>query len=183
MTTSSSQAELARPVDLSRLGDGEAVHRVVASAPERAALARRFDLPAIDALSAEVRLRRVRGGAAIRLSGRLSARVVQSCVVTLEPVPADIAETFSILFADRQERPETVMIGDEADEDWPEPLPEGPLDIGEVVAQQLSLALDPYPRAPGAAAEAAWQNAGGGRESPFAPLAVLKGGKGSAGKA
>ena len=42
------------------------------------------------------------------------------------------------------------------DEELEEALPEGPLDLGELVAQEFAVALDPYPRAPGAAFKPVW---------------------------
>jgi hypothetical protein len=57
-----------------------------------------------------------------------------------------------------------------------EPWPEGSLDIGEAVAQELAVALDPYPHAPGAALESAWQPEAAAEESakPFAALEKLR---------
>ncbi|MEM7023065.1 MAG: DUF177 domain-containing protein [Pseudomonadota bacterium] len=91
-------------------------------------------------------LDRCADGRTIRLCGRLEAEVVQSCVVSLEDVPATVAETFECRFA-----PAGVDLADDLawDEDL-EQLEGAELDLGEVFAQQLSLALDPYPRAAGA---------------------------------
>ena len=58
--------------------------------------------------------------------------------------------------------------------DLPEPLPEGALDLGETVAQQLSLGLDPYPRAPGSELDSRWRGETGPPQGPFAGLAALK---------
>lgn len=166
-------AEFSRPVEISRLGDAETVHDIEASPVERAALAQRFGLLALDSLSATVRLRRVRGGAAIRLSGRLTADVTQACVVSLAPVEDHVEDEFTVLYADSGPADETA-IGADADVELPEPLPAGPLDIGEAVAQQLSLALDPYPRAPGVEVDRKWSETREGRENRFARLAALR---------
>ncbi|HEX7970110.1 MAG TPA: YceD family protein, partial [Stellaceae bacterium] len=90
----------------------------------------------------------------------------QACVVTLEPVAARVEDSFALLYgAAEEEGAEEVVLSGEVE--LVEPLPDRLLDIGEVVAQQLSLALDPYPRAPGAVAEAPQE----GLASPFAALA------------
>lgn len=174
-------SEFSRPVDLARLGDEENVIEIEASDAERTGLAARFGVIAIDALRAKLALRRIRGGAGLRLSGRLMADVRQACVVTLEPVSQHIEEDFEVLYAGDATHEESA-IGPESDIAWPEPLPHGPLDVGEAVAQQLSLALDPYPRAPGAEVKGEWGGEGGKvKVKPFAALDKLRRGPRSSG--
>jgi hypothetical protein len=167
------RAEFSRPVDLARLGDAEAEYDIEATEPERAALADRFGLIALGALSAKVRIRRIHGGAAIRLSGRLIADVTQSCVVTLDPVDSHLEEDFTVVYAAETSNDESAL-GADSEIAWPEPMPEGPLDVGEAVAQQLSLSLDPYPRAPGIELDRRWSGEGHESASPFARLAALQ---------
>ena len=156
--------EFSRPVDVARLPQGEAVYDVAATPAERAALADRFGLLALDRLEAQVRLTRLAGGF-LRLSAELSADVTQACVVTLEPVAAPVEDSFELLYGPADEGAKEVVLSGEVE--LVEPLADGLLDIGEAVAQQLSLALDPYPRAPGVVAEAPQE----GLASPFAALA------------
>ena len=160
--------EFTRPVDVGRLPPGGAIYGLKATPAERAALARRFDLLALDRLEAEVRLERLAGGL-LRLSAALRADVAQACVITLEAVRGRIDEPFTVLYRAGAEAGETAVMLSGASE-LVEPLPGDVLDIGEAVVQQLSLALDPYPRAPGAAAAMAPE----GRVSPFAALAKWK---------
>jgi uncharacterized metal-binding protein YceD (DUF177 family) len=164
--------EFPRPVDLARIGDAGTRIAIEANAAERAALAKRFSVPSIDSLRAELELRRIRGGAAVKLAGQLTADVTQSCVVTLEPVTQHVEEAFEILYSD-DVTDEQSAIGAVSDIAWPEPLPEGALDVGEAVAEQLSLALDPYPRAPGVGLEPRWTGEGDAAK-PFAALGKLK---------
>ena len=174
--------EFSRIVAVLRLEQGEVVEAISAGEQERLALARRFGLVALDSLSARVSLRRIGRGPVVRVAGRLSAEVVQTCVVSLEPVRNRVEEDFVLLYA-----PEGSGEGHghvlEAgfgleDDDWPEPLEKGQVDIGEAVAQQLALALDPYPRKPGVRLEdVIGPREGGGMDepsgSPFAALARL----------
>lgn len=169
-----SEPELSRPVRADTLGAAPRVVQIEAKPGERQALARRFGLRALDSLEAEVSLHRANEDIVGR--GRLSAQVVQACVVTGEPVPARIEEEFDLLF-----RPEPT---EGAGEDEVE-LGEDELDVmfydgalvdaGEAVAQTLALNLEPYPRAGGAAE--ALQEAGvqdEGSAGPFGALAGLK---------
>ena len=155
-------------------------------AAEREALARRFDLLALEALTAELRFEPAADApGAIRVSGTIRARLVQRCVVTLEPVPSALCESIASLYA-----PPEDLSGREvevpAEGEAPEPLPEDGIEACEVVAEHLALLLDPYPRHPDApvapftyaagdgaagdgAADDADPNAG-----PFAALGQLK---------
>jgi uncharacterized metal-binding protein YceD (DUF177 family) len=173
--TPSDTVEFSRPVEIHRLGDSELVHKISATAEERAALARRFDILAVDRLEAKVTLRRTRAG--LKLAGRLDADVVQACVATTEPVPATVSHDFTVIYGDISEGADVEIDLDENDP--VEPMPEGALDIGEAVAQELALALDPYPRAPGAAIDQRWIEPESEAKpvNPFAALAKLTKGK------
>lgn len=161
--------ELSRPFAVDRLGEGGAEERIVASPAERAAVAKRLDLLALDRLQATLNLRLIAGGTLLEIAGRIEAAVVQSCVVTLEPVPADLSLPVEIAYALTRAAPEEDE--ESVDPNAPEPLPLGGLDLGEEVVQLLSLGLDPYPRAPGAALP---QEAASAPDHPFAKLRELK---------
>ena len=145
--------EFSRRLVVDTLGVDGGEREIEANPAECRALAKRFRLEAVASLTATLRLIRLRGGQAgmVRVRGRLVAEVVQNCVVTLEPVPARVEESFNALFA-----PEAEVGDDEAlfdpfaeEETVPEAMANGVIDLGELTAQHLSLALDPYPRAPG----------------------------------
>ena len=145
---------------------------------ERAALAKRFDLIAIEALTARVRLFRTLArdgsGDVVRVVLDINADIVQRCVVTLEPLRARIAERgveTEFVLAAAPEAREVVFMPDDADP--PEPLHGERIDVGELVAQHLALALDPYPRTPGAEPERDGLD-GGRRDPPFAALGRLR---------
>lgn len=143
---SQAKPEFSRPIELARLGALEAVYPIAATSAEREALARRFDLLALDRLEAEIRLQRLARGM-VRVSGSFAAEVVQACVITLAPLAARLADRFTVLYGPG-EADETVVLDYESD--LVEPLEGSVIDIGEAVAQQLAVALEPYPRAPGA---------------------------------
>lgn len=185
------EPEFSRVVGRGEIARGETLRDIAADERERAALARRFDLLALDSLEARLRLRpegsQGRPGL-VTLEGRLSAAVVQRCVVTLEAVPAVVEEELALLFSlagpGEPGGPAAAMEVevDAEGEDPPEPIGPQGLDLGEVVAEQLALALDPYPRAPGADLAALADDVGvsGVAEQPdapagpFAALAALK---------
>jgi hypothetical protein len=155
--------EFSRPIALARIGPHRLRETIAANGAERAALCRRFGLLALDRLTAEVELSRERGprsrgssggGDVILLRAAFAAAFVQSCVVTLEPVPGELSQNFALRYGPPDAEmlagvPEAIEItGDEAETF--EPLDGETIDIGEAVAQEFSLALPAFPRVPGA---------------------------------
>lgn len=137
--------ELHRPVAADRVGAAGLEVTVEANAAECAALARRMRLPDVLALRCDFRLVRLTADC-ILAEGHVCASVVQTCVISLDDFAAEIDERFRVRF---------VPVGQESDDPDPEADDEigysgGALDLGEAAAEQLALALDPYPRAPGA---------------------------------
>jgi uncharacterized metal-binding protein YceD (DUF177 family) len=162
--------ELSRTFVVDPLPEIGLTFEMTATADERAALARRFDLINLDALSARGTVQPGDVPGWVVLEGRIEAEVVQSCVVTTEPVPAAVSSEFRRIFAPPVEEGAELELDPLADE--PEPLPGSRLDIGEIVAEELSLALDPYPRIPGAEpTDIAGQDEASG---PFAALERLR---------
>jgi uncharacterized metal-binding protein YceD (DUF177 family) len=140
--------EFSRLFPLARLGAEPFRQRIEATAEEREFLAQRFDLLVLDRLAAEVELRR-QGGEVVFLEAEYDAEYEQSCAVTLDPVRGAVAGRFSLIYgpADSEE-PEIAV---SAEEPAFEPLACDAIDIGEAVAQELSLALPEFPRHPDAA--------------------------------
>ncbi len=158
--------EVHRPIAVGHIGAAGLDVTVQATADELAILAPRMGVPAVLSLTCAFHLHR---DAAHRLvgHGHLRAEVMQTCVVSLEDFRATVEEKFSVFF---------VPSGEEAGDDDPAEPDEiiyenDVLDLGEAAAEQLALALDPYPRAPGAELP---DSASDPEENPFAALAALK---------
>jgi uncharacterized metal-binding protein YceD (DUF177 family) len=173
-----SSPEFSRPIDDARIGSVETVHEISATQAECSALARRFGLLGLARLEARVRVRRSHAGTQLHLVGHLTADVTQACVVSLEPVENHVEEDFTVVYGELAEDDDVSVDVDE--ESAVEPLPAGALDIGEAVAQELALALDPYPHAPGVALESGAEadQAPAERPNPFSVLANLRKTKG-----
>jgi uncharacterized metal-binding protein YceD (DUF177 family) len=136
--------EFHRPLSLDRIGPHGLDLTVEATSAECSALAERMNLPAVLALSCTFHL--VREGRDIVLArGALRALITQTCVISLDDFDAAVEEVFQVRFVPSGE--ETDDLDPEADDEIPF---EGNLiDLGEAAAEQLGLALDPYPRMPG----------------------------------
>ena len=141
-----------RLCDVSRLSAGGDQETLEATPEEREALARRFGLVALNALSAKLKVARATAGS-IRVSGTAVAEVEQICVLTLAQFTSTLSFPVEELFRAARGgggRLEAV----EAFEGDGAPLVVGQsIDLGELVAQDLGMTIDPYPKAPGAAFE------------------------------
>jgi hypothetical protein len=168
---------LSRPLSLIEVPPEGLDIKIVASEAERAALAEINALSAIHALEAAVCARRWRGDG-LEVTGELRARLRQTCVVTLDEFDSEIVEPIELRFAPpkdaprpRSRRHEPAPIAQNAlDDDPPDPLIGGGVDLGAVVSEFLTLALDPYPRKPGAEFMEPAPEQEDGVASPFAKL-------------
>jgi uncharacterized metal-binding protein YceD (DUF177 family) len=161
--------ELSRLIPLDRIRADDLPFKVESTADERDAVAGRLQESLVQALTCDFVLRRQIGtkrGGEIAADGRLRASVQRECVVSLELFVEQIDEKFHLRF---------VPEGSESEDDDPDSADEVPyagtvIDLGEAAVEQLALALDPYPRKPGAALPDDFLDAPSG---PFAALAKL----------
>lgn len=145
----------------------------------RAEIAAFLDLTTIDRLTVKLRAVRFRGG--MRVTGRLEAEIVQPSVVSLEPVRQSISEAVDRVFLpgaqkDFADDADTDLFVDPDGEDIPDHFDGNEADLSDLIIETLSLAVDPYPRAPGESA-AVVGDAEDPSDKPFAALRALKPGK------
>lgn len=149
-----------------------------ATAEELAGLARALDVLSCERFAATYAITPL-GERRYLFSGTLDAELTQACVVSLEPVPAHLSETFSIELAPADALEDELPVAAEREVSSVadvEPIEDGRIEAGAILFGVLSAALDPYPRKPGVAFD--WvdpkhkPDAGGG--GPFAALAKLK---------
>ena len=169
--------EFARPQRVDTIGDDARTIEVDADAQERAALAKRFDLIGIERLTGKFTIRRDAAG--IVAEGRVTAAVTQACSITGDPLPATVDEPVALRFvAEEDAGQDEVELGD-SDIDVI-PYDGGTIDLGEVAAETMALALDPFPRGPNA--EVVLKEAGVLSEEQAGPFGALAGLKDRLGK-
>ncbi len=166
------------PVIVAQIPDGGLHRDIKADAGVRAAMARIAGLRDVLAADASFDVRPKRDGQ-IQVTGRVHARVGQTCVVTLDPIENVIDEEIDLTFAPPEQIPEMADLVDDDGEseidmpDPPEPILNGLIDLGRVATDALFLAIDPYPRKPGAVFEPKPETEDP-EEHPFARLKDLK---------
>lgn len=160
------------PLDVDTISDA-GLQRVIQATPEIcASVARLAEVRAVSDLKATFDLTRT--GDVVHVTGRVTAQVGQDCVVTLEPLETVIDEPIEVLYAPVPDE------GTEAheerrqktEEEPPEPLIDGTIDLGAIACEFLILGIEPYPRKPGVEFNPPEPEPDG--PHPFAALAALK---------
>lgn len=134
------------PVRLHQIGAG-VTRTLTPDAAARAKIARALDLASLEAFEADVNLTPSAGG--WTLKGRVRASAVQTCGLTLEPLPVEIDAPFSVSLAEPVDETSDEIVITLEDES-PDVVEDGQIDLGLYAVEQLALRLDPFPRKPGA---------------------------------
>lgn len=129
---------------------------LVAEQGDLAAIAAHLGVASVEALKASYSLSR--NGERVKLEGMIRAGLHQTCIVTLDPFPVELNVPVKLDFAPEAEIAAMAKPSedDEIDievllneEEPPEPVVDGMIDLGAVTLEFLALSLDPYPRKPG----------------------------------
>ena len=158
------------PIRLDQVGKGTG-RRLVADEAQRAILAEQLELDSLDLLEAEVEV--LPWGRDYEIKGAFRASILQTCGVTLEPLPSQIEGRFSVKASEtpREEEHDPHMeIGLETP-DPPVLIENGEIDLAAYVIEHLALEIDPFPRKPGVEFEPPVTEP---EPSPFAVLAQLR---------
>lgn len=175
MTDETIKPPLERDFDLGRLSDAGEEIVFAPTGDDLVKLAQWADVASIERFSATIDLTRKSLGN-FHYSATIEADLTQNCVVTLEPVVSHISMSFTRdLHLSRTTRsvPSAVEVLAPADDDGPEEIDSPHYDVAGPVLEEFSLAIDPYPRAPGVAFESPLPPVEEA-ENPFAVLKRLK---------
>lgn len=175
-------------VDVDDLGESGIRVQIAPNAQQKTDLARRLDVAAVEDIAADMTVSPSKGGI-IHVTGRFTAKIEQTCVVTLEPLHNVIEEEIDGWFSDqdqmvsfakvkkdqqvRKAHAEVELLDESED---PEQVINGRIDLGELVTQHLSLSIDPYPHKEGAVHKYTDENKKADKTSPVRrnPFEVLK---------
>ena len=163
------------PINVAQI-PGDGLHREIeADARARAIMAEAAGLRDMTFLRAAFDLAH-RSGGRVHVTGRVQAKVGQTCVVTLEPIDNEIDEEVDLIFAAEEIAPQVAAQNDDGESavaEPPEPIENGMIDLGRLATDALFLAIDPYPRKQGAVFEVRHEAADPG-DHPFAALKALQ---------
>ncbi|GAC1042614.1 YceD family protein [Rhizobium sp. No.120] len=175
----SDETPFSYPVKVGHISANPVDVHIEADDRELVGLAALWNVLSVGKLEADLKISRWKRDG-VRIKGNVKAKIVQACVVTLEPVESDIDEDFEHIFVPEDSklaRAPSVdageMILDPDGPDLPETFTGDTIDAGAVVAEFAALAIDPYPRKPGVEFEAHIEDTGEDDRKP-SPFAVLK---------
>jgi hypothetical protein len=150
---------------------------IEANEDERRSLAEALGILEIAKLTADIEVR-VLHGRTLSVKGEIAAAVVQTDVVTLEPIPQIVAEEIDVTLVPAEGpapvgRPNEASAGT-ADLEAPDVYRHGRIDLGAIAREYLAMGLNPYPRGEGAEFPGHVEDSPAAEDSPFAKLAALK---------
>ena len=155
------------------------LHRDIEADPAaRAAMAETAGLREMPAAHASFDLA-LTGGGRVHVTGRVQARIGQTCVVTLDPIDSAIDEPVDLMFIPVEQLAQFSRPADDGPDgeaeaaDSPEPIENGVIDLGRLATDVLYLAIDPYPRKADAMFEPQVE-AADPEDHPFAALKALR---------
>ena len=138
------QPEFSKIIDTNKLNDEEKVEKITASPSERKALAKRFKITGINSFSATVTLNKEENGD-VKVAGEIAANVTLNSIISLEDFDMDLKDSFKVIFTRSYKEDEGNI---DINEDI-EPLIGSEIDIGELAAEYLALAIPPFPKKDG----------------------------------
>jgi len=143
-------AEFVKWINVERIKREPITFAFTATENELADVAQRLEIVGLNFLEVSGDIHRKEGCKQLEMTATFKTEAVQSCVLTLEPVIQKIEVEFSgsYTFDKRDvtlENAEYVVSLDE--DDLPEVIEGGRIDVVHAVCEQIALALDPYPRA------------------------------------
>jgi uncharacterized metal-binding protein YceD (DUF177 family) len=147
------------PVKVGHISANAVKVHLEANEAERAALRDQWNVSDVLSLTSDLQIARWKKDG-VKIKGRVQAKIVQACVVTLEPVESDIDEPVEAIFVPENSRLARIaandsgeMILDPEGPDLPDTFTGDTIDVGLAVTEYAALAIDPYPRKSGATFE------------------------------
>jgi uncharacterized metal-binding protein YceD (DUF177 family) len=168
---------LERVYDLNRLSEAGYETTIVLGPEERERIAEWADVSNVNRFEGRVSLRR-NGLNRFSYTAHLEAEIVQACAVTLEPVSSNISIDFTRALHLVPQLKKMVDFSAElspaaGDDEVPEEIDSTRFDLAAPLLEEFSLAIDPYPRAPGVSFDSPEEEREPA-ESPFAALRAFK---------
>lgn len=179
------EAEWSHFFDIQNLKGGKQRLSIGANDTQRQDLSRRFGILSIESLTADITIQNNKGNASVKTTGKFQASITQECGITGAPVTTDLSGDIEGWFTDpdriipitKARRDKAIKEGQELqilpEHEDPEPFIDGKIDLGELVAQHMSLTIPPYPKADDADFEGDHLTAGDqdpAFDNPFAKL-------------
>ncbi|WP_438749183.1 YceD family protein [Pararhizobium sp. O133] len=167
------------PVKVANISANAVTVHLEANEAERVLLRDQWNVSEVLSLTSDLQIARWKKDG-VKIKGHVKAKIVQACVVTLDPVEAEIDEPVEAIFVPENSRLARIaatdsgeMILDPEGPDLPDTFTGDTIDVGLTVTEYAALAIDPYPRKAGATFEERVESSQKDDVRPN-PFAVLK---------
>lgn len=138
--------EFSRIINVHALGVEPHIIKFSATHNEKERLRERLELLALSSFEIKCQVFHDFMNSRVRIDAMLHAELTQACVLTLAEVKEIVCEPISLeLITKRMEEDATNHFFDDGPEEI-ELSADGTVDMGEIFAQYLSLAMNPYPK-------------------------------------
>ncbi len=164
------------PLAVEDMGSGTKTYHLTATPQQLAYIAEVLKVDGITSFSAELDVRFSRKAHRIDINGRVEADVEQTSVISLEKFVRHYAPAFSLFYDTELTEKQLREMSFEFDDDVPDIVENGKIDLAGIAMEQLALALDDFPRKDGEVFEfkSEFDEETTLKANPFAALAKLK---------
>ncbi|MBR1648116.1 MAG: DUF177 domain-containing protein [Alphaproteobacteria bacterium] len=170
------QKEFSYPLIVAEIPQKEQHYHIIADEKQKKSLAHILKIPEVRELKADFNLKSDYKTSLLYINGHISSALVLQSVITLENFSKNYDFDFELVFDTRATLDTQKEEGKEWDDNTPEIVIGGMIDLGDIAVEQIALRLDDYPRQDGEEFnfKSEFDDNDIKKENPFAVLASLK---------
>lgn len=168
------QKEFSYPLQIDELGQGEQNYKLKADKAQLETLTEILQVPAVNSFEAELKLRFQKKRGILEVYGLVKANLSLVSVISLEPFDKDYSSEFKIVYDTNAKYEDIYGEDDDIEEDVPDIVYDGKIDLGDIAIEQIALVMEDHPRKEGEEFNAVIDDAEPVKNNPFAALAKLK---------
>jgi len=168
------QKDFSYPLKIEDMGQGEQTYKISANKAQLLTLAEILQVPAVNNFAADISLMFQKKRGILNVTGVVRANLKLISVISLEPFTKDYTAEFSLTYDTNAEYEDIYSDDDDINEDQPDIVIGGKIDLGDIAIEQIALLMEDHPRKEGETFEAVIEDNEPIKNNPFAALAKLK---------
>ncbi len=164
------------PIVVDELGQNEQKYNLRAGAEDLRYLTEVFNVPSVESFSADIRLKLNNREHLLTVWGKVRSEMVLQSVVTLENFAKVYEPEFEIKFDTRMTYNQYRELEADIEDDIPDIIENGRIDLGQIAIEQVALVMEDYPRQEGEVFQfvSEFDEETTEKANPFSILAKLK---------
>ena len=137
------------PIQIDKLTPAEKKFSLVADAAQKAWIAEIFQVEGVKSFHAEISVKPEKKSSIIKVLGRVEAELEQISVISLDSFIKKYETDFEVLFDSKATYAQIREEFEDINEEAPEPVVNGEIDLAAVAMEQIAILIDDYPRQEG----------------------------------